>query len=379
MKFAALAATATLSFTLPATLLMPLATPARAQERPVPLISPEVHADRTVTFRLRAPDAKSVTVSGEWDGKRYEMPKDQNGVWSTTTGPIAPDLYGYSFTVDGVTMIDPANTRVKPMRSATTSVLNVPGQKPTPCEPVPGVARGTVLLHDYDSRSLGRARRLRVYTPAAYERQTRARFPILYLFHGSGDNEATWTEFGRAHVILDNLIATGKARPMIVVMTDGHAATSSSPALRGTNTADFERDLLQDVMPLVESRYRVRADRENRAIVGLSMGGNQSLVIGLNHHDLFAWVGGMSSAIREPETALSKYFDTLHTSRNPLRLLWIAIGKDDFLLKENQYFNTLLKSRNVPHEYIETEGNHSWPVWRRYLTVFAPRLFVPKR
>lgn len=355
-----------------------LSASAFAQDRPAPIVSPEIHADRTITFRLRAPDVKAVTVGGEWDGKRSAMSKDQDGVWSATVGPIAPDFYGYNFNVDGLSMIDPANTQVKPMRSSTTSVLDVPGQKPTPSEPMPGVARGTVHLHDYASRSLSRPRRLRVYTPAVYETQTKTRFPILYLFHGSGDNEATWTEFGRAHVILDNLIAMGKARPMIVVMTDGHAVTGSTPAARGQNTADFERDLLGDVMPLVESRYRVRADREHRAVVGLSMGGNQSLVIGLNHRELFAWVGGMSSSIREPEKSLAKYFEAPNSPQNSLRLLWIAIGKDDFLLKENQHFDTLLKEKRVPHEYIETEGNHSWPVWRRYLAVFAPRLFAPR-
>lgn len=352
-----------------------LSCTAGAQERPAPIVSPQVHADRTVTFRLRAPNAREVKVGGEW-GDGAAVVKDESGVWSATVGPLAPDLYGYSFNIDGVTMIDPANTWVKPMRSATTSVLDVPGQKPTPCEPLPGVARGTVHLHDYQSKALGRARRLRVYTPAIYETQNKTRFPTLYLLHGSGDNEATWTEFGRAHVILDNLIAAGKAQPMILVMTDGHALTSNVPNSRGQNTLAFERDLLQDVMPLVEARYRIRADRNHRAIIGLSMGGNQALIIGLNHRDLFAWVGGMSSSIREPEASLSKYFEAPNNPKTPLRLLWIAIGKDDFLLKENQHFTALLTGKKVRHEYYETQGNHSWPVWRRYLTALAPRLFV---
>lgn len=349
--------------------------PAVAQERVPPVLSPEIHADRTVTFRLRAPKVNAVSVSGEWDNKTYPLVKDETGVWSATVGPIAPDLYGYAFNVDDLRIVDPSNRYVKPMRSSTTSVLDVPGEKPSPCDRLPGVPRGTVHLHDYDSKSLGRARRLRVYTPAVYEKSKTWRFPVLYLLHGSGDNEATWTELGRANVILDNLIAQKKALPMIVVMTDGHAVAGSTPEARAQNTAAFERDLLEDVMPLVESQYRIRRDREYRAISGLSMGGNQTLTIGLNHRDLFAWVGGMSSAMREPEKQLAPFWAMPNAPQTPLRLFWFSIGKDDFLLKENQKLDAMLTERKVPHEYTETAGNHSWPVWRRYLTTLAPRLF----
>ncbi len=343
--------------------------------RPAPIISPEIGADRTVTFRFRAPKATEVKVSGEW-GAGTNLSKDENGVWSATLGPIAPDLYGYSFNVDGVTMLDPANTFVKPMRSSTTSILDVPGEKPAPADRIPGVPRGTMTLHDYDSKSLGKTRRLRVYTPAAYDAKGKTRFPVLYLLHGSGDNEATWTEYGRANVILDNLIAAKKAQPMIVVMTDGHAIIGSSPETRGQNASAFARDFLEDVMPFVESRYRIRAEREHRAIAGLSMGGNQALTIGLNRRDLFAWVVGMSSSIREPEKPLAAFWAEPVSKKTPLRLLWLGIGKDDFLLKENRAFDALLSAKQVPHEYQETIGNHSWPIWRRYLADVAPRLFV---
>ncbi len=357
------------------------ATAAHAQERrPGPLVSPEINADRKVTFRLRAPGARSVTVSGEWDNKPYPLVKDEaTGVWSVTVGPVAPDIYGYSFQVDGLNALDPANRQIKPMRSPGTSVLDVPGAKPTPCDPVPGVARGTVHLHDYDSKELG-PRRLRVYTPAAYDKDRNARFPVLYLFHGSGDNEATWTEFGRAHVILDNLIASGAVKPLIVVMTDGHAIGSGAPETRGSNVVAFERDLLENVLPFAETRYRVEADRDHRAIAGLSMGGNQSLLIGLNHRDRFAWIGGMSSAIRDT-APLDPFFSRQKQDdkKYPLRLLWIAIGKDDFLLPQNRTFDALLTQKETPHEYVETEGSHAWPVWRRYLATLAPRLFTSAR
>ena len=349
----------------------PAATTA-ATPRPTPLVSPEIHADNTVTFRLKAPDANKVALWGDLSGNA-ELDKDENGVWTTTIGPLAPDIYGYSFRVDGRSLLDPQNTWAKPSRAIDTSVLEMPGAPPVPYDYQPNVAHGEIHLHDYDSKSLGKVRRLRVYTPPHYNQKSR--YPILYLLHGSGDNEATWTEFGRANVILDNLIAARKAVPMIVVMTDGHAASDYAPDARGRNASDFERDLLGDVMPFVENRYRVKKGRENRAIAGLSMGGNQALLIGLNHRDLFASIGAMSSAIREPEKPLAAFWADPNSAKTPLRLLWLSIGTDDFLIKENRAFDALLTTRKVPHQYIETTGGHTWTNWRRYLAALAPRLF----
>ncbi len=340
-----------------------------------PGVSPEIHADNSVTFRFKAPAATAVKIWGEWDGQEHALTKDEAGVWSVTLGPLAPNVYGYSFNVDGVAMLDPRNTWTKSSRSATTSGIEVPGVAPVPYDRQPSVAHGEVHLHDYDSQSLGKTRRLRVYTPAGYDDNRKTRYPILYLLHGAGDNEATWTEFGRANVILDNLMAAKKAAPMIVVMTDGHASSDYVPDSRTRNAKDFERDLLQDVVPFVETRYRVKAGRDNRAIAGLSMGGNQALTIGLSHRDLFSYVVGMSSAIREPEKPLAAFWAAPNAPQTPLRLLWLAIGTDDFLLKENRAFDALLTDAKVPHEYHETAGGHRWTVWRRYLADFAPRLF----
>jgi enterochelin esterase family protein len=352
-----------------------LAATALAQDRPAPIISPEVQPDGRVTFRLRAPQAREVSVAGEW-GPGAPMTRDTAGVWSVTVGPLNPDLYGYGFTVDGLRILDPANTAIKPMRANTTSILDVPGTKPSPCDPQPNVPHGTVHLHDYDSKALGRLRRLRVYTPPNYGTDAAAQFPSLYLFHGSGDNEATWTELGRAQVILDNLLAAKSIVPMVVIMTDGHAVAPGGRD-RSSNTATFERDLLEDVMPFVAARYRLRNDRESRAIIGLSMGGGQSLGIGLTHLERFAWIGGMSSAVRDPEKTLEKFLASPEESNAQLRLLWFACGKDDFLLKANQAFDALLTSHKIQHEFVETDGNHSWPVWRKHLTTFAPRIFRP--
>ena len=224
--------------------------------------SPEVQADRTVTFRVRSPKATEVTVSGEWPGGAKAMTKGDNDVWSVTVGPLEPDIYGYSFSVDGFRALDPMNPGVKPMRSPTTSLLEIPGNPPRIWE-FQDVPHGAVRLHDYQSKALGRLRHLRVYTPSDYDRGSR-RYPVLYLLHGSGDNDATWTAFGHAQWILDNLIAAGKAKPMIVVMTDGHAYSPQFTGMPTTNMisrniTDFERDLVEDVLPFVEANYRAKS------------------------------------------------------------------------------------------------------------------------
>jgi enterochelin esterase family protein len=342
-----------------------------------PVVSPEVQADRKVTFRIRAPKATEVVLNGEWKGGgKLAMTKDEQGVWSITVGPLEPDLYGYSFAVDGMTVTDPSNSVLKPMRSPRTSVVDVPGDPPR-LHDWQDVPHGTVRLHEYVSKSLGRRRLLRVYTPPGYDKDPSATYPVLYLFHGSGDNEATWTAFGRAHLIADNLLAQGKAKAMIIVMTDGHAvAPGGPPESRGKNVEAFGKDLLEDVMPLVESTYRTKADREQRAIVGLSMGGGQSLTVGLNHLDRFAWVGGFSSAIGNPETTLATALADPAATNAKLRLLWIACGKDDGLVKNAQTLSDVLKAKEIRHELKITEGNHSWPVWRKYLGEFLPLLFT---
>ncbi len=350
-------------------------TPPASVPRPVPIMSPEVHADNTVTFRLKAPETDKVEVWGDWTPPAPPPVRDENGVWTTTVGPLAPDIYGYSFRVNGRSLLDPNNIWAKPSRAIDTSVLQMPGAPPVPYDWRADVSHGEVHLHDYHSKSLGLMRRLRVYTPAGYDANRKTRYPILYLLHGAGDNEAVWTEFGHAHLILDNLIAAGKAVPMIVVTTDGHAAPNYAPDARARNVADFERDLLGDAMPFVETRYRIKKGRDNRAIAGLSMGGNQALLIGLNHRDLFSYVGGMSSAIREPEKPLASFWAAPNEPKTPLRLLWLCVGTDDFLIKENRAFDALLSAHQVPHQYIETMGGHTWTNWRRYFAALAPCLF----
>lgn len=373
-----------LRFVLLVALAPLVATGARAQapapgSRPAPVVSPEIAADNRVTFRLRAPDARSVSVSGQFQRGPAPMAKGESGVWSVTVGPVAPDLYEYSFTVDGVQMIDPGNRAIKPMRNPRTSVLEIPGRPPGPHD-FQDVPHGRVTLHWYQSKALGVRRALQVYTPPNYEADPAARFPTLYLFHGSGDNEATWVANGHAHWILDNLIAQRRARPMIIVMTDGHAADPSGD--RRGNLDAFERDLLQDVMPLVAKQYRTHEEPAQRGIIGLSMGGNQSLIIGLRHADRFAWVGGMSSAVMmnaESEADTTKLIGDGSVLTRRLKLLWIACGREDRLLGGNQKFADALAAKKVPHQWVITDGGHSWPVWRKYLTEFLPLVFVDGR
>ncbi len=349
------------------------AAPTRRSQSP-PVLSPEIQGDRRVIFRLRAPKASEVVMNGQWANGRTALTKNTNGVWSVTVGPIEPGVYEYSFTVDGLTMIDPGNPAIKPMREPRTSILHLPGQPPL-LHDFQDVPHGVVRQHTYRSKSLERLRELAVYTPPGYEQRVDARFPTLYLQHGSGDNQATWVTHGKAHWILDNLIAQSRAKPMVVVMMDGHAVAPGAGASGfNSNTAAFERDLLEDVMPFIEANYRVKSDAANRGIVGLSMGGGQSLTIGLNHLERFAWVGGFSSSVPSRETVAGA-LDQVDATNAKLKLLWIGCGKDDFLLKRNEEFIALLKEKNLRHEWHLTAGNHSWPVWRTYLAEFAPKLF----
>ena len=253
-------------------------------------------------------------------------------------------------------------------------VVEIPG---TPAElwefqPAP---HGTLHEHAYLSKSVGVQRRVHVYTPPGYEKNSN-RYPVLYLFHGSGDNDATWTSVGRANVIADNLLALQRTKPMIIVMTDGHAfngnPTQVSTDLISRNVSAFQDDLPRDVLPLIESTYRVKPSRENRAIIGLSMGGGQSLAIGLKHRELFAWVGGMSAYLPSAEKIVAEAFPE---PKSDLQLLWIACGKDDRLVDNARQLSAALKEKGIPHEFKETPGNHSWPVWRRYLGEFLPLLF----
>jgi enterochelin esterase family protein len=342
------------------------------------VVSPEVQTDRRVTFRVRAPQASDVSFYGEWmpTGSREKMTKDAQGVWSLTLGPLAPGIYLYTFTVDGLTIADPVNPRVKLRSRTSASLVEVPGPAPEIWEPR-NVPHGAVEINWQQSKVInGETGEIWVYTPPGYEK-SRSRYPVLYLFHGSNDIAGGWTLAGRANLILDNLLAEKKLTPMIVVMPYGHAVPFGAPReAQANNTALFEDYVLKDVMPLIESRYRVAPGRRNRAIAGLSMGGGQALHIGFGHLDLFNAVGAFSAAVPgDFETRFQPALAEAKTTNERLNLLWLGCGRQDSLFGRSEKLSELLNARGIRHTFRATEGAHNYTIWRQYLSEFAPLLF----
>jgi enterochelin esterase family protein len=339
---------------------------------------PEIAPDRRVTFRLDAPKTTEVSLSGEFLKGSVSLGKNDSGVWSVTVGPLEPEIYNYNFTIDGVKTIDPANPNVKTGSTPSTiaSILDVPGSTPRFFDGQP-VPHGEIDTHWYHSNSLHALRRLTVYVPPGYARQPQARYPVLYLFHGANADETAWTRFGRVNLILDNLLAARKAKPFVVAMPFGYGLPPGFPRPAGAGAADnaalFSRDLIEDVIPFIESQYRVETGRDQRAIAGLSMGGGESLGIGLNHLELFSWVAGFSAALR-PDSFAST-FANLEGANQKLKLLWFGCGSDDSLFAASKRFSEFLTRRQVKHVFYESSGAHTWIVWRRYLNELAPMLF----
>ncbi len=345
------------------------------------LVTPEVHPDHSVTFRFLAPNAKDVKLDRE-GAEPVAMQKDDRGVWSVTTPPLTPDYYGYSIVVDGVRMLDPFNHLLEPNLVDPGNAVQVPGPASLPWE-VNDVPHGEVHHHFYKSAVAGDDRDYYVYTPPGYDPRAKKTYPVLYLLHGFSDDASGWTALGHANVILDNLIAQGKAKPMIVVMPLGYGIMEivrggwsawERTGLREENFSKFRENLLTEVMPRVESEYRITKERSSHAIAGLSMGGSESLLTGLNNLDKFAWIGAFSSGGLPDD--LDKHFPGLNAKANPqIRLLWIACGTEDELITANRRFRDWLKSKDIHHTAIETPGEHTWTVWRRNLAQFAGLLF----
>ncbi len=350
--------------------------------QPAAVVSPEVHGDRSVTFRFPDPNAREVKLQREGVEKPFAMQKGEDGVWSLTTEPLQPDYYGYAFIADGVQLVDPSNSLIKPNLLENESEVHVPGPLSLSWE-VNDVPHGEIHHHFYHSAVAGDDRDYYVYTPPKYDPKENKTYPVLYLLHGYSDDASGWTAVGRANVILDNLIAQGKAKAMIVVMPLGYGTMEmiqarwnawENKALRQENFNKFTQALLTEVMPRAESEYRIRKDRNSRAIAGLSMGGSESLLTGLNHLDKFAWIGAFSSG-GIPED-FDKDFPGLDAKANQqIRLLWVACGTEDHLITVNRNLRAWLTQKGIQHTDIETPGMHTWMVWRRNLTAFAPLLF----
>ncbi len=345
----------------------------------VQMISPEVNRDRTVTFRLEMPGAKAVDLNFE-GVDAAPMTKGVNGVWTITTAELAPDIYGYGFDVDGVTILDPNNALIKPNLIWRSNMVVVPGSKAKPWE-VRDVPHGIVHHHFYKSGIIGDQRDYFVYTPPGYT--ARAKYPVLYLLHGYSDTANAWTEVGKANVIVDNLIAEGKVNPMLIVMPLGYGipdfASPHGPGFQPARTKKnydlFRKALLEEVIPRVETDYSILRQPRSRAIAGLSMGGAESLYTGLNNTDRFAYIGAFSSG--GITTDFAKMFPGLDpsTANDRLRELWISCGTEDGLIKVNRDLVKWLNERKVRLTAVETPGRHAWMVWRRNLAGFAQLLF----
>ncbi|MFC1489742.1 esterase [Candidatus Latescibacterota bacterium] len=330
------------------------------------IVSPEIHPDRTVTFRFNAPQAKMVALSLESLDGLQQMTLTGQRYWEVTIGPIEPEIYAYSFDVDGIQVIDPLNPVIKIGTTTTNSLLDIPGDPPLFYDERP-VKRGTVHLHRYDSKTLGITRGLNVYTPPGYDINTQATYPVLYLLHGAGDNERGWSTVGRSNVILDNLIAEGKAVPMIIVMPDGHP-----PTIEGIADS-FGADLIKEIIPFVEANYRVKKDSKNRALAGLSMGGFETMEVGIKNLDRFNWIGVFSAGINPSyKDTHGKYLGAMNEK---LDLFWVGIGKTDFLWERNENLLALMRENDVKLISRTSEGGHTWKNWRLYLFEFSQLLF----
>lgn len=345
-----------------------------------PKFSPVVHDNKSITFRLKAPEAHDVSLLfDEWDVVAQPMSRNQDGVWSITLDSVKPRLYQYNFLVDGLKIIDPVNPDVKAGTMVYGSVVEVSGDQPRFDEEQP-VAHGDVHILKYTSTSLHQLRKMYVYVPAAYFDQPTKQFPVLYLRHGGGDNESSWVKDGRAAVILDNLIAANDANPMLIVMTNGLTDGSWAGGSTVEGMQKLENELLQDVIPFVEKRYRVRSDKRGRAIAGLSMGGGQAFVIGLRNLDKFSYIGQFSAGILSDgnfdyNQYLPGVIENPEKVNQQLRLLWISCGNKDPRYQGHLNLIGNLKKKNINFEFHELPFGHEWQFWRLQLHDFASQIF----
>jgi enterochelin esterase-like enzyme len=379
----------------------------RMGEPVIEVESPQVHPDKRVTFRIYAPKASEVVLDGDWipqgRGAGGPLTKDAQGIWSITVGPLVPDFYMYTLTVDDVPTIDPQNRDVKQGVNPLKNILFVPGEEATFEETRP-VPHGDLRTVWYDSPTLGGARRMHVYTPPEYDTSDAA-YPVLYLIHGGGDDDRAWSSIGRAGFIMDNLLAEGKVQPMVVVMPNGSVAwpPGFSLSLTGADRTDpaairrridaisklhdtFVEDLLTTIMPMVETRYRIQADRDHRAIAGLSMGGAETLRVAPSHLDLFSHIGVFSMGLQvgrdggvntDFEERNADFFADPVKTNQRIKLFYIASGDNDTIVTDGpRRLSEMLTRHGIEHTFKETTGAHVWINWRLYLRDFVQLLFI---
>lgn len=354
------------------------------------VISPQVNSDKTVVFRYLAPNAKEVKLSGQFLKEPVLMEKDSIGIWSVTVGPVKPDIYPYNFNVDGVAVMDPANVMFFPNERFKASLVDVPGNTPL-VHALRDVPHGTISYEYYPSLE-GTTGSVVVYTPPGYDINTSTKYPVFYLISGTTDTEETFFKVGRTNFILDNLIAEGKAKPMIVVMPYGNPLARIAEQTGKPKPADpvardgadalnraqlFQTDLLNHIIPYVEKNYRVLGDRNNRAIGGFSRGGGQTLRVAFGNMDKFAWVCSYGSYLSpdEMEKSFKHIVDKPDNTNKQLKLLWAGVGNEDFLYKGAVEFLEYLKGKNIKHKSVISSGGHTWMNVKAYVAESVPLLF----
>jgi enterochelin esterase family protein len=360
------------------------------------LVSPEIKPDGTVTFRLYAPKASQVSISGDWIsqglGEGGSLAKDDQGVWSISVGPLPPDLYSYTFTVDAIKVVDPQNALIKQGIRSVDSLFFLPGDE-ADFEEIQSVPHGQIRQVWYNSSTLGMQRRMHVYTPPGYDVGSDP-LPVLYLLHGAGDDDSGWSTVGRAGFIIDNLLAEGKSKPMIVVMPNGSLPRPTdlprfapqaipSPEARAAREAfqnRFVDELLKEVIPAVEKNFRVQTGAAHRALAGLSMGGGQTMRVVMQHPDQFAYVAVWSAGLfggnaEEFEKRNEAFFQSADRVNQSIKSFTITVGDRDFALSGSRSLAELLEKHGIRHELKITGGGHTWINWRRYLHELAPKLF----
>lgn len=355
------------------------------------LISPEVLSDRRATFRIYAPKATDVTLRGDWmdTPEPVKLEKDEKGVWSATVGPLAPDFYSYSFTVDGVRTLDPKNATIKQGINSLDNMLFLPGAEAAFEDQRP-VPHGEIRKVWYQSSTLGTERRMHIYFPPGYE-NSKEKYPVFYLLHGGGDEDSGWSTIGRAGFILDNLLAEKKAKPMIVVMPNGSLPRPTNlppatpgappdPAVTATLQDRFTNELMKDIVPFVEKNYRVLTGSANRAIAGLSMGGGQTTRVVVTNPDQFAYVAVWSAGVNPQvsadfETRNAAFFAQPDRINKQIKLFSVTVGDKDFALAGSKNLAEILKKRGIKHDLRISGGGHTWINWRHYLSEYAPLLF----
>ncbi len=338
-------------------------------------VSPDILPDGRVAFRIVAPNAETVTVKGQWAKDPVSLKKGEKGLWVGTTPEAVPSgIHEYNFSVDKLRTIDSRNGVIKPQRWPKSSILHIPANPPAHWD-LQHIPHGTVHYHDYYAETLGAWRKLVVYTPPNY-RNANKPLPVLYLSHGFSDNQAGWTVTGKAHWIMNSLVQHKLAEPMIIVMPDAHPLDPEgrTDTYSELNTQAFAKELVKDLIPFVEEHYNVSSKPSGRAFAGLSMGGGHAFTVAFQHHDKFSYIGAFSASAKE-EPYLRDRANVQQMNKD-LKLFWVACGDKDFLYERNETAHAIMEELGIEHQYVITEGdNHSWPVWRRYLVEFLPKLF----